>query len=125
MNRAYTTCKAQAFAAPIGFVSDPFFYGKNSLCPREVALINAYEKLGRPDMAQLVRKGKKFQRLSFVLNGRQIDPVELLAIRAAFLDLPDGVTGQPTTMAEWIRVASERYQDDAGLKRILSSRGTD
>lgn len=119
--RAYTTCKAQAFAAPIGFITGSFFAGSNVLCPREKALINAYEKLGRPDMAEHVRKGKKFQRLAFLLDGRQLDWMELVGIRNAFLDIPDRAPNQPAAMDEWIKAATERYQHDAGLKRILAA----
>lgn len=121
MFRAYTTCKAQAFAAPIGFITGSFFAGRNVLCPREKALVNAYEKLGRPDMAEHVRKGKKFQRLAFLLDGRQLDWMELVGIRNAFLGIPDRAPDQPTTMDEWIKASTERYQHDVGLKRILAA----
>ena len=47
--------------------------------------------------------------------------MELVGIRNAFLDIPDRAPNQPTTMDEWVKAATERYQHDAGLKRILAA----
>lgn len=81
--------------------------------------MDAYERLGRPDLANLVRNGKKFQRLSFLLSGQEVDVVDLNGIRKAFLDLADDVEGLPTCMDEWIEASVERYSQDEGVKQIL------
>lgn len=118
VDRAYTTCKAQAFAAPIAFVGDAFWDGNNELCPREIALVDAYERLERLDLADLVRNGKKFQRLSFLLSGQQTDVVDLNGTRKAFLNLADDVEGMPTSMDEWIEASRNRYSRDEGVRLL-------
>lgn len=42
------------------------------------------------------------------------------ATRRAFLGLPDGIEGEPTTEKEWIDRALERYSGDEGLDIILA-----
>lgn len=122
--RSYTTCKAEAFTAPTGLLSNTYYNDYlNAPCPYEVALMDAYQDLGRPDLADFVLKGKKFQHLYYALYNTSQGHLRLNAVRRAFLDLPDGIP-QPSTSDEWIIAAKERYNEDSGLKRLLGATET-
>lgn len=111
-HRSYTTAKADAFAAPSIFVDfQKYSGGSNDLGPYEAVLAQAYEDLGRPDLAAYVRNGKKFQRLYDKLDGGFCDFPDLNATRRAFLDLPDHIP-QPSHMDEWVVEATARHRAD-------------
>ncbi|WVF70960.1 hypothetical protein IAT40_005756 [Kwoniella sp. CBS 6097] len=62
---AYATTKGEAFASPYIFYDSLFFIGgKNDMTDEEVQLIQAYEKYGRPDLAECVKNGRLYQRLT-------------------------------------------------------------
>lgn len=119
-SRAYTTCKAEAFAAPIGLIDNSLPGDSNILSYQEEALASVYEsELGRPNLALIVRKGKKYQHLSsIILFGMWLLPQSLNALRRAFLDLPDGIE-EPQTEEEWVANCIGRYRFDSGLQTLL------
>ncbi|WWC60076.1 uncharacterized protein I303_102639 [Kwoniella dejecticola CBS 10117] len=117
---AYTTNKQEAFAAPNGFVPPEYHEGKNdSLSDREIALINAYESLQRPDLAECVKNGRKYHRLVDLLRHNIINIGVINALERSFLNLPDTHTGQPSTMENWIDAKKEEYRSDKGLQTLL------
>ncbi|WWC60598.1 uncharacterized protein I303_103172 [Kwoniella dejecticola CBS 10117] len=71
---AYVTTKEEAFSAPSVFNLNLNFwrFGDNSLRPIEQALIDAYTRLDRPDLADCVRDGKIYNRLEMI---GQYDPM--------------------------------------------------
>lgn len=81
--------------------------------------MQAYNQLGRPDLAKYVEGGKKFQRLYGPLDGSYQPLGTINAARRAFLGQPDGIK-QPMNDEEWIRQAVDRYKGDVGLQELLS-----
>ena len=118
--RSYTTCKAEAFAAPMCFLTSDFDAGSNTLAPYELALMDAYAQVGRIDLARLVLGGKPFQRLARLLSGQEIKVEHLNATRRAFLGETDGKTGEPKTGKEWAQEVSKRFREDVQLKTFVT-----
>jgi hypothetical protein len=119
-DRSYTTCKAEAFAAPMCFLTSNFDAGSNNLAPYELALMDAYSQVGRIDLARLVRGGKPFQRLGRMLSGQEIKVEHLNATRRAFLGETDGKTGEPKTGKAWAQEVSKRFRHDVQLKTFVA-----
>jgi len=119
---AVLTAKAEAFAAPPGLAPLDFRTGDNRLSLIEEMLADSYVELGRPDLAEFVRNGKKYQRLD-QLTKIWLQPWEALnAARRAVLGMDeDEAPGQPQGWDAWIDAAKERYSDDAGLKALLGA----
>ncbi|KAK6907117.1 hypothetical protein I203_101106 [Kwoniella mangroviensis CBS 8507] len=116
---AYTTNKEEAFAAPNGFVPADYKKGKNDiLSTRELALIDAYTSHGRPDLAECVRKGRKYHRLIDFLRHDVYDVQIINALERAFLGLPDNHIGQPSTLEDWLEAMKEKFKDDEGLSTL-------
>jgi hypothetical protein len=82
--RTRISCKAEAFAAPWGFLEGGTYWDdwSNALSSRELALAEAYEQLGRPDRRNIIdsttfspipsRSVESFSRLS-ELSGMRCD----------------------------------------------------
>jgi hypothetical protein len=122
-DRAYTTTKEEAFAAPLAFIDVRAFYdGHNGACPQviqrkyidnlaglselEDTFTTAFESLERPDLAALVRGGKKYQRIPFVIGTDFSDlPILFLAFRQLVL----GKNLKPT-FEEWKKEAWDKYK---------------
>lgn len=120
-----TTCRADAFCAPVACLNWAFFEGDNSLCPREVALMEAYRRMGRYDLAECVKQGKKFQRLRSQILVKDTPDVGILnATRSAFLGEEREVTDKPQSRQEWVKTALHRYKDDQGIAELLSRQGS-
>ncbi|WWC60077.1 uncharacterized protein I303_102640 [Kwoniella dejecticola CBS 10117] len=117
---AYTTNEAEAFAAPSGWVSEDYRAGSNdTLSPREMALIEAYIKDGRSDLADYVKSGRKYHRLVDLLRYDDPSVIRFNALERAFLDLPDSHTEQSNTVEEWVAIRKEKYKDDEDWKNLL------
>ncbi|KAF8903325.1 hypothetical protein CPB84DRAFT_1774571, partial [Gymnopilus junonius] len=109
---AYTTTKEEAFAAPLAFIDIGAFYdGQNNLSDLENAFAGAFDLLQRPDLAMLVRGGKKYQRLPFVIG---TDFFDLPNLFLAFRQLVLGQDSKPT-FGEWKKEAWEKYKDHSFL----------
>ncbi|WVF66851.1 hypothetical protein IAT40_001593 [Kwoniella sp. CBS 6097] len=119
---AYTTNKEDAFCSPIGWVHKDFLNGKNDqLSSPEQALVQAYVDQGRLDLAECVRNGRKYHRLTGFMRDMTTNIQTLNATRRAFLGQPDDHPGQPNTREEWLALKKEEFKDDEGLKRLLAN----
>lgn len=97
-----------------------FFQGSNELGIREKTLIEAYESLGRPDLADCIRHGKKYQRLQLLRFGHGgASWQQMVATRRAFLGLPDDAPGMPATEEEWRAMVIGKHPDDEDLHRLV------
>ncbi|KAL7419952.1 hypothetical protein Q5752_004915 [Cryptotrichosporon argae] len=118
---SYTTCKGDAFSAPRSLRSDidraEFINGNNDMNPGEVLLANAYETLGRPDLAQCVRDGKKYQRLALCARNRTPyrQACWLNALREAVGEKID----KDESLENWIARLKVTHADDERLKRVI------
>ncbi|WVQ65218.1 uncharacterized protein L199_003391 [Kwoniella botswanensis] len=64
---AYATTKEEAFSSPnFCFTHNRYYAGNNFITPAEELLIQAYERFGRKDLADCIRNGKIYQRLSHI-----------------------------------------------------------
>ncbi|KAL0954972.1 hypothetical protein HGRIS_003902 [Hohenbuehelia grisea] len=111
---AYTASKSEAFAAPLALVDvKAFFDGSNELSVNEERLVNAYEALGRPDLATCVRNGKVHQRLLMVI-GQEPDVLQLHALEHALTK----EKGVEETTGEWVAGMLNKYKDDVNLRKL-------
>ncbi|WWC68850.1 uncharacterized protein I206_102786 [Kwoniella pini CBS 10737] len=116
------TCKAEAFAPPAWF-------GAFQFCSTELGkaghqLIKAYDDLGRPDFAQVVRNSAKYQWLEDTVMGANTQLPFLNATLRSFLYLPDETQGEPKTLEHWTNCRLDRYSADIGLQTLLWRRPT-
>lgn len=121
-SRTSITCKADAFAAPYALLDRNFMRdGSNRLTLREKALADFYAlDLGRPDLADYARRGKKIQRLYEFFRFERIRPKSINAMRRAFLDGPEEAQlGEPETKSAWYEMAMERYGHDPLLTESM------
>lgn len=86
----------------------------------ELALIGAYKELGRPDLAEYVRQGKKYQHL-YNSRGMHHRPevTELHWARKGFCPADPGPEEVPESWAVWVDTMKVRYKDDQGLAKLL------
>jgi hypothetical protein len=120
--RAYLTSKGEAFSAWDAFLHDDWNDGVHEPSPTALILLASYEKLGRPDLAECVRRGTKYKMLQGLTSmDYDVQSVEELNdLRRAFLEIPDGqAEDEPKTNLEWDTRAIERYQDDERLQDLL------
>jgi hypothetical protein len=121
-----TTTKAEAFAAPKwAFDTEAFDYGDNTLSKEEILLAQAYESLGRNDLADCVRGGKVFQRLHRIILGWKPSDRGDKKILAAVNGLTDAFLGKdagplPKTLDEWIVSALKAQKDDPDLATVIA-----
>lgn len=121
ISRSFITCKGDAFAAPMGFLDGRFYAGDNTLTSFEAALAHVYEKdFGRPDLADCVRNGKKYQRLSECLRLDEFDPKQMMGMRQAFRNEDSTADRQAYTEEEWTKSVVSRFRDDVGLCTLLA-----
>ncbi|WWC60074.1 uncharacterized protein I303_102637 [Kwoniella dejecticola CBS 10117] len=117
---AYTTNKEEAFSSPTGWVPPEYDQGNNDVFSnRENALIEGYINLNRPDLADMVRKSRKYHRLIYLLRHMKPSVLSLNALRRAFLGQPDDHTGQPDTMQGWLDTMKDKYSSDIGLQSLI------
>ncbi|OCF56700.1 hypothetical protein L486_05554 [Kwoniella mangroviensis CBS 10435] len=127
---AYTTTKAEAFAAPpLLYESINLFSGENSMTEEENFLIGCYRKYGRPDLGDCVEKGRLYQRLSFI--GHWYDFYKKIGFREPFEpDLPsdfhpplDDVDWQERAKVD--QRADDTRLDDGGKEEVAMRAGCD
>jgi hypothetical protein len=115
-DRAYTTTKAEAFAAPsVCWESEGYAAGDNNLSLEEKLLIAEYEKRGHHDLVECVRNGRKYHRLFDVL-GEKVDLVSINAMTDAFLG--GGQEGLPKSIEEWRIWALGKYEGEPVLEDV-------
>lgn len=79
----------------------------------EIALASSYDSLGRRDLGDFVRGGKKYQRLNDMLSGHSQSIDSLNALRQAITGVVDEVP--PKSKESWMKRAGKRYRRDAGV----------
>ncbi|OCF31876.1 hypothetical protein I316_06474 [Kwoniella heveanensis BCC8398] len=121
---AYATTKGEAFAAPAIFYTDLayIFRGDNSLRRDEKILIEMYDREGRADLADCVRNGRLYHRLSRI--GQYDTAYDKAAFREVLGPLPDGFD-PPKDDQGWKAYMLDRYKDDEGLKKVIEKFGMD
>ncbi|OCF58143.1 hypothetical protein L486_04173 [Kwoniella mangroviensis CBS 10435] len=112
---ASLTCKAEAYAAPEYFRLEHSKMYSSQPTTKERYLIQAYEDLGRCDLANFVRRGRKYHWLHNTIFWLQWDVKEMNAARRAFLALPDVIEGEPQTNEDWREIMLRKFDGDAGL----------
>jgi hypothetical protein len=117
-SRAFATCKADAFAAPLAFIPIEFWTkGTNELSLLELALAAAYRKVDREDLAAFVEGGKRYQRLDHLLKGICPKFRTMRAFRRCF---ETERRDWPKNRSAWRESLLNQFKDDAGLLRILA-----
>lgn len=119
--RSYISSKEDAFSAPEA-LAPSIASGNISITQLEAALAEAYVTLNRPDLAQMVYSGKKYQLLERATRGDVQRGQELAAMRVAFKSIPSEKLVEPVeviTTANWIKAARERYRGDPGLESLM------
>jgi hypothetical protein len=121
--RTGSTTKAAAFASPKWtYETEAYIAGDNSLTPEEQSLIEAYETQGRPDLAECVGGGRRYQRLDHLLfiwvptYGEERALGQLTGMRRAFLGEEITV---PTSLKDWIEWAKEVQKGDPELEAVI------
>ncbi|WRT65484.1 uncharacterized protein IL334_002427 [Kwoniella shivajii] len=114
------TCKEEAFAAPEFFRYEHSNINSIHLGTKEQLLVHSYEQLGRPDLADLVRGGRKYHRLHLIVFRGCSELEHLNAARRAFLGMPDDAKDQPQSIEEWKRSMLYRFEGNGALQQLLS-----
>jgi len=114
---------AAAFAAPKwAYETEDYLNGDNSQTPEEDLLCEAYIRLDRPDLAQCVRGGRRYQRLHNILS--KWDPYygeaealgQLTSLTRAF----EGEHSKfPDTLPNWIQWAKEMNKGNPDLEIVI------
>ncbi|WVQ96998.1 hypothetical protein IAU59_004107 [Kwoniella sp. CBS 9459] len=119
---AYVTTKAEAFATPkLFYFRWAFLGGSNAMTREEEKLIACYERLGRPDLAECVRKGRLYSRLQRI--GVYDPTFRLKGFREVFGDdIPADFT-PPSADVDWRVYMMKRYKDHEGLRSVMKKFG--
>jgi hypothetical protein len=121
---AFTTTKEAAFASPNwAYNTDGYLAGDNAQTPEETLLCEAYERLGRADLAECVRNGRIFHRLDDITGywdstwGEECTLGRLNGLTRAFR----GEDSQSLkTVAEWIKWAAGKHSKAEGFDTIVA-----
>lgn len=119
--RSHITSKEDAFSAPEA-LAPSVASGDISITQLEAALAKAYVTLNRPDLAQMVYSGKKYQLLERATRGDVQRGQELAAMRIAFKSVPTEKPLEPVEVistANWVKAARERFRGDPGLEELM------
>jgi hypothetical protein len=121
--RTASTTKAAAFATPKwAYETDDYLNGDNSQTAEEDLLSEAYEHLGRPDLAACIRGGRRYHRLADILfhwqpyYGEAQALGQLTGLTRAF---EGGVQDLPTTLGDWIEWAKDKNKGNPDLEVIV------
>jgi hypothetical protein len=121
--RTASTTLAGAFAAPKwAYDTDDYIDGDNSQTPEEDLLCEAYVRLERPDLAECVRSGRRYQRLHDILFfwypyfGEARTLGQLTGLTRAFEGEDKAL---PTTLLEWIEWAKEKHTGNPDLDFVV------
>jgi len=89
-------------------------------------LIDEYEKLGRNDMADAVRGGRKYHRLASMIGRGDDAPwriEEIWGLRDAFLGADDPEP-RPATLQDFVASAKVKFAADPGLQALMARHPT-
>jgi hypothetical protein len=121
--RTASTTKAAAFAAPKwAYETDDYLNGDSSQTPEEDLLSEAYERVGRPDLADCIRGGRRYHRLADILLhwdpclGEKRALGQLTGLTRAFEGEDKDL---PTTLVGWVEWAKEMHVANPDLEFIM------
>lgn len=86
----------------------------------EEILVESYISLGRPDLADFVREGKKYRLLYSLRGGGYPEVEEIHLARQAICPGDPGPGVVPFDWDAWIEEMKRRYMTDEGLKLLLA-----
>ncbi|KAI0106207.1 phosphotransferase enzyme family-domain-containing protein [Nemania sp. FL0031] len=117
---AHTAPPSRAFNSPIGLLHvDDFYDGLNDISHNEITIARLLEEKGRKDLASWVRNGRIQHRFAFCCGYDFEDWKRFLGL---FQGLRDAVhMDEGISWDDWKIVALDRYKEDAGLRRLLST----
>ncbi|OBZ78633.1 hypothetical protein A0H81_00783 [Grifola frondosa] len=116
---AQTCPREEAFAAPLGLVEViPFYEGDNSLSGYEQTFVKILEAKGRGDLADLVRMGRRTQRLDVMIGG-DIEDVSFKELFSGYLKLDPAYTEKCPSWEEWKAAMLLKYGGDEDLAKLL------
>ncbi|WVF70965.1 hypothetical protein IAT40_005761 [Kwoniella sp. CBS 6097] len=120
---AFATTKGEAFCSPEIFYNLMNFWGgRDVMSPEEDLLIAAYEKHGRPDLADCVRNGRLYQRLARI--GRYDRNCRKIGFRNVFGDNPAlEFNPPPYDDDKWRVYMMDRYKEKPGLQKAMEKFG--
>ena len=87
--------------------------------------MDAYIGLGRPDLAEIVHKGKKFRRLKSFMTGEFPELPELRCLERAFKGSAEQTEGQMETAADIRAALMAKYRADSGLQALIARERVD
>ncbi|WWC60599.1 uncharacterized protein I303_103173 [Kwoniella dejecticola CBS 10117] len=126
---AFLTTKAEAFSAPefISKTGVPYI-DQTTFTPCEQILIDYYEESNRPDLAEFVRKDKKYTHLGGIgsFTTKFIYKCSSWALLDAFEDSrPDTLRPPRDLGPDWRLYLIDRYDSDQGFDTIFKRAGYD
>lgn len=89
------------------------------MSPCEKILIDAYDRLGRPDLARYVQSGRKYHLLFKVRDMFDLEVRYVWRARQEFCPEDAGPVVQPADWSVWIEDMTKRYEEHQGLEKIL------
>jgi hypothetical protein len=120
--RAGTTCKVHAFGGPRWAQPEHFWEGDMTLSPKEIKLIEAYERQGREDLAHCVRNARVHQLLDGFFGHNMYFPwrgKEMLShLHAMKLTFNPGSSPETMTIQQWLTETEKKYEGDEGLALV-------
>ncbi|WVR05596.1 hypothetical protein IAU60_002615 [Kwoniella sp. DSM 27419] len=115
---AFGTTKGEAFAAPYIFWEDlSFMRGNNKMTKEEEYLIWCYEQLQRPDLADCVRQGRLYQRLTKIGQYGHIWTKK--GYREVFAEDIPADFHPPSEDPHWRVYMIKRYRANEGLQQMM------
>lgn len=121
--RSFTASKDEAFAAPLVFIDvRKIYHGVVEPMELEELLAKEYENLGRPDLADCVRRARRYHLLTYFLGGDPW-PHILRSFRTCFGRPVKEEEFEGDTMEKWASAAIARFAEDEGVKQLLWTNG--
>ena len=114
--RAFVTTKEEAFSAQLLFGQHHLLSGDLAPTSEEKDLIHIYGELGRPDLADSVRNGRKYGLLRLVLT----TPIRQDIFNAACRALGSHPLPNNSTMEEIKASGLKLYKEDLKLQNLVN-----
>ncbi|WRT65975.1 uncharacterized protein IL334_002926 [Kwoniella shivajii] len=121
---AYVTTKEKAFSSPVFcFHHNKYFGSSMDLVPAEQLLVHAYERFGRSDLADCVRNGKIYQRLSHIGTFDQQICRQSAILKTFAKFKPEGFDPPNRVGEKWRLYLANRYHTDPCLPEMIARAG--
>ncbi|WWC68366.1 uncharacterized protein I206_102291 [Kwoniella pini CBS 10737] len=119
---AHVTSKEEAFSSPYIFYDMiDYIRGDNQLTKEEIMLIDCYDRYNRPDLAECVKNGRLYQRLSSI--GHYDKAYSKKGFREPFEPIPISDFHPPAQDVDWRVYSIKRYQNHKGLVETMKKFG--